>query len=66
MRKIQNANITFRVTGDLKHRLTEYCLENDCHNSAVIRQALASYLKAQMEAGLQRPMMPQWSANRLR
>jgi predicted transcriptional regulator len=52
MRKIQNANITFRVTNDLKERLTEYCLENDCHNSVVIRHALASYLKAQREAEL--------------
>ena len=41
MRKIQNDNITFRVTTDLKSRLTEFCLENDLHNSAVLRQALA-------------------------
>ena len=66
MIKIQDANITFRVTGDLKHRLTEYCFENDCHNSVVIRQALASYLKAQMEAGPPRLIVPQWSENRLR
>ncbi len=45
MRKIQNDNITFRVTNDLKSRLTEFCLENDLHNSAVLRQALAKYLK---------------------
>jgi len=55
MRKIQNANITFRVTNDLE-RLTEYCLESDCHNSVVIRHALASYLKAQREAELPRLM----------
>jgi hypothetical protein len=29
MQKIQNDNITFRVTTDLKSRLTEFCLEND-------------------------------------
>jgi hypothetical protein len=49
MRKNQIDNITFRVTTDLKKRLTEYCLENDLHNSAVIRQALAKFLKEQME-----------------
>ena len=27
MRKIQNDNITFRVTNDLKSRLTEFCLD---------------------------------------
>ncbi len=47
MRKIQNSNISFRVTNDLKERLTEFSLENDVHCSAVIRQALASYLKGQ-------------------
>ena len=49
MRKIQNTNITFRATADLKQRLTDYCLENDLHNSSVIRQALNSYLKARDE-----------------
>ncbi len=52
MRKIQNDNITFRVTNDLKSRLTEFCLENDLHNSAVLRQALVKYLKDQMEIEL--------------
>ena len=64
MRKIQNANITFRVTNDLKERLTEYCLKNDCHNSVVVRLALAAYLKAQREAELPRLMAPQWSATK--
>ena len=50
MRKIQ----TFRVATDLRKRLTEYCLENDLHNSAVLRQALAKYLKEQMEVELPR------------
>ena len=45
MRKIQNTNISFRATTGLKQRLTEYCLENDLHNSSVIRQALNSYLR---------------------
>ena len=34
MRKIQNTNISFRATTDLKQRLTDYCLENDQHNSS--------------------------------
>lgn len=54
MRKIQIDNITFRVTTDLKSRLTELCLENDLHNSAVLRQALAKFLKEQMEVELPR------------
>jgi predicted transcriptional regulator len=45
MRKIQNTNISFRATNDLKQRLTDFCLENDLHNSNVIRQALNSYLR---------------------
>ena len=52
MRKIQNTNISFRATTDLKKRLTDFCLKNDLHNSFVIRRALASYLRAQMNADL--------------
>jgi predicted transcriptional regulator len=54
MRKNQIDNITFRVTTDLKSRLTEFCLENVLHNSAVLRQALAKFLKEQMEVELPR------------
>ncbi len=54
MRKIQNDNITFQVTAELKKILTEYCIENDLHNSAVLRQALGQYLEEQMTAGLPR------------
>ena len=53
MRKIQNTNISFRATTDLKQRLTNYCLENDLHNSSVLRQALNSYLD---ELSMQRAM----------
>ena len=49
MRKIQNTNISFRATTDLKQRLSDYCLENDLHNSNVIRQALNSYLRQEMK-----------------
>ena len=50
----ENDNITFRVTNDLKSRLTEFCLENDLHNSAALRQALAKYLREQMDVELPR------------
>lgn len=50
MRKIQNTNISFRATTDLKQRLTDYCVEHDLHNSNVIRQALNSYLRQETKA----------------
>ncbi len=59
MRKIQNTNISFRATVDLKKRLTDYCLENDLHNSNVIRQALNSYLRQETKEN-----MPRLMANR--
>jgi hypothetical protein len=59
MRKIQNTNISFRATEDLKQRLTDFCLENDLHNSNVIRQALNSYLRQETKA-----KMPSLMANR--
>jgi len=57
MRRIQNDNITFRVTTDLKNRLIEFCLDNDLHDSAVLRQALAEYLKEQMVVERPRPIV---------
>jgi predicted transcriptional regulator len=45
MRKIQDTNISFRATDELKRRLTQFCEQNDLHNSFVIRQALAAYLQ---------------------
>ncbi len=59
MRKIQNTNISFRATEDLKQRLTNYCLENELHNSNVIRQALNSYLRQETKEN-----MPRLMANR--
>jgi predicted transcriptional regulator len=59
MRKIQNTNISFRATADLKQRLTDFCLENDLHNSNVIRQALNSYLRQETKEN-----MPRLMANR--
>ena len=56
MRKIQNTNISFRATTDLKQRLTDYCLENDQHNSNVIRQALNSYLRQETKEEMPRLM----------
>ena len=54
MRKIQNTNISFRATEDLKKRLTNFCLENDLHNSSVIRQALNSYLRQDTKENMPR------------
>ncbi len=56
MRKIQNTNISFRATNDLKKRLTDFCLENDQHNSSVIRQALNSYLRQDTKEKMPRLM----------
>ena len=56
MRKIQNTNISFRATADLKQRLTNFCLENDLHNSNVIRQALNSYLRQETKENMPRLM----------
>ena len=56
MRKIQNTNISFRATTDLKQRLTDFCLENDRHNSSVIRQAVASYLRQETKEKMPRLM----------
>ena len=57
MRKIQNTNISFRDTSDLKRRLTDFCIENDLHNSNVIRQALNFYLRQETKEELPRLMV---------
>ena len=64
MRKIQNTNISFRATEDLKQRLTDYCLENDLHNSNVIRQALNSYLRLETKAKMPRLIAEQQGLSR--
>ena len=56
MRKIQNTNISFRATTDLKQRLTDFRHENDLHNSSIIRQAVASYLRQETKAKMPRPI----------
>ena len=40
-----------------KQRLTDFCLENDLHNSSVIRQALASYLRQETKVEVPRLMV---------
>ena len=57
MRKIQNTNLSIRLTSDLKKRLIEFSLQHDLHSSFVIRQALALYLKGQTETELPRLMV---------
>ena len=64
MRKIQNTNISFRATTDLKQRLTDFCLENDLHNSSVIRQAVASYLRQETKENMPRLMAEQQGLSR--
>ena len=64
MRKIQNTNISFRATTDLKQRLTDFCLENDQHNSSVIRQAVASYLRQETKENMPRLMAEQQGLSR--
>ena len=64
MRKIQNTNISFRATADLKQRLTDFCLENDQHNSSVIRQALNSYLRLETKAKMPRLIAEQQGLSR--
>lgn len=54
MRKIQNENLSIRLTSNLKKRLIDFSLQHDLHTSCVIRQALALYLKEQMEPELPR------------
>jgi len=54
MRKIQTENLSIRLTNTLKKHLIEFSLQHELHSSCVIRQALASYLKAQTEP---RPMV---------
>ncbi len=64
MRKIQNTNISFRATEDLKQRLTDYCLENYMHNSNVIRQALNSYLRQETKENMPRLITEQQRLSR--
>ncbi len=64
MRKIQNTNISFRATTDLKQRLTDYCLENDLHNSSVIRQTLNSYLRLETKVKMPRLIAEQQALSR--
>ena len=64
MRKIQNTNISFRATEDLKQRLTDFCLENDLHNSNVIRQALNSYLRQETKEKMPRLITEQQRLSR--
>jgi hypothetical protein len=51
MRKIQNANISFRANEKLKRQLTAFCEERELSNSLVIRQALSAFLVAQTRMG---------------
>ena len=48
MRKIQDCNISLRISKNLKKELTDFSLQYELHSSSVIRQALLCYLQGQM------------------
>jgi len=52
MRKIQDCNISLRISENLKKRLTDFSLQYELHSSSVIRQALLWYLQRQMDEEL--------------
>ncbi len=59
MREKKSVNITFRVAGDFKKMLAEFCEQGDLSSSFVIRRALASYLNGKKEAGAaDKPALP--------
>ena len=47
MRKIQDSNISLRISKNLKKTLTDFSLQYELHSSSVIRQALLWYLQRQ-------------------
>ena len=64
MRKIQNSNISFRATERFEAEVDDFCLENDLHNSNVIRQALNSYLRQETKAKMPRLITEQQRLSR--
>ena len=59
MRKIQDSNISLRISKNLKNRLNDFSLQYELHSSSVVRQALAWYLQRQMDEELQRTISSQ-------
>ena len=49
MRRIQDCNISLRISENLKKNLTEFSLRNELHSSSVVRQALLWYLQRHMQ-----------------
>jgi len=54
MRKIQDCNISLRISKNLKNRLNDFSLQYELHGSSVVRQALLWYLQRQMDKELPR------------
>ena len=54
MRKIQDCNISLRISKNLKNRFNDFSLQYELHSSSVIRQALLWYLQRQMDEELPR------------
>jgi len=59
MRKIQDCNISLRISKNLKNRLNDFSLQYELHGSSVIRQALLWYLQRQMDEELPRVISSQ-------
>jgi len=59
MRKIQDSNISLRISKNLKNRLNDFSLQYELHSSSVIRQALLWYLQRQMDEELPRVLSSQ-------
>ena len=62
MRKIQDSNISLRISNNLKKRLTDFSLQYELHSSSVVRQALLCYLQRQMDEELPKVLSSQLSS----
>ena len=59
MRKIQDCNISLRISKNLKKRLNDFSLQYELHSSSVIRQALLCYLQRQTDENLPKAISSQ-------
>ena len=44
MRKIQDENLSFRLSNRLKEQLIKFCEQHELHTASIIRMALNEYL----------------------
>ena len=45
MRRIQDENLSFRLSNRLKEQLINFCEQHDFHSASVIRMALNEFLR---------------------